>query len=225
MSFCFNKTFLIQMSDNKTLRNVKTEMDKRMAALDDSSIATVFVSYCKISKYASFLCDKKCGSNVISNGDIPAGIKLVRDLRKHIWVNPDSISMGDSELERKLKELSGRDHRNVLMLNDLFRMKQVGGQVRFTIGYDRIEVNQRLKRFYLIYVTSFLITITRYAKTSLENALDLGKNHLISSFALLKTLINQIGPSIHMINTLASRVFYGHSVAGRHCICRRREMI
>ena len=118
------------MSDNIG-HNTKTEVEKRLHALSDGEIRRVFSYIC----YER--CDERnCRNKISKNKGVEESLNEIEKLRKHLWLNPaDLENTSDKE-----KRLLGRDHRNVQLIDNLFRMKNpVTKKVEYTIGYDHVS--------------------------------------------------------------------------------------
>ena len=79
-----------------------------MHALSDSSIMGLFDYIC----YEKCK-DKKCRDayTTVQKKTVSDSIKYLRDYRHLLWVNPE-----DLETTERLKALSGRDHRNLMLI-------------------------------------------------------------------------------------------------------------
>lgn len=112
------------MSGNVNIRNCKKEIEKQIELLNDETIVTIFIKRCEASRggYLS-KCGGNCGSQISSN--ISDSVELVKLFRSSLWVpgengyKPDSI----------------RDHRNCILINELFKMKdETSGRINFKLG-------------------------------------------------------------------------------------------
>lgn len=71
--------------------------------------------------------------------DTHSTIRQIRDFRRVLRVDSSIVE------NPGFKGLSGRDHRNFILINELFAMKSSSGKVVFKIGPDKIAV---CKNFY-----------------------------------------------------------------------------
>ena len=118
---------------NRSGPNIDTEMEKRMAALSDTDIRGVF----------SYICDrnsrdgKDCRNKISDGISVSDALKKVEDFRKHLWINPEDIS----NTTDKVQKLSGRDHRTVLLIDNLFQLRNPHTKaIEYRIGYDKVTI-------------------------------------------------------------------------------------
>jgi hypothetical protein len=112
--------------------NMQTEIEKRMAVLSDTDIRGVF----------SYICDRNCRHgkncrNKISDGiSVSDALKKVEDFRKHIWINPEELG----NTTDKVQKLSGRDHRTVMLIDNLFQMRNPHTrEIEYTIEFNKVK--------------------------------------------------------------------------------------
>jgi len=67
---------------------------------------------------------------------------LVRGFRNHLWSTPAHISGYTSNAsDSTSKTLSGRDYRNVQLIDQLFSMRNpITGEINYTLGYDKVPI-------------------------------------------------------------------------------------
>ena len=102
-----------------------------MNALSDSNIIGVF----------DYICYEKCKDKncrdaytTVRKKSVSDSIKYLRDYRTLLWANPEKF-----ETTERLKALSGRDHRNLMLIDSLFQMRDRNtGEFKYTLGYDRV---------------------------------------------------------------------------------------
>ena len=125
------------MSDNiehtkKTGHNNKTEYEKRLHALSDGEIRRVFDYICYERCHG-----RNCRNEISKNKSVSDSLNEVEEFRKHLWVNPEDIT-NTSDQEKKLL---GRDHRNVQLIDNLFKMMNPRTKtIDYTIGYMRVSI-------------------------------------------------------------------------------------
>ena len=106
-----------------------TEMDKGMAALSDKEIRGVFC----------YICDRNCRNNrncqqkISEDISVSEALNKVEDFRKHLWINPEDLT----NTSGKVQNLSGRHHRIVMLIDNLFRLRN---QIEYKIGYDQVTI-------------------------------------------------------------------------------------
>ena len=101
--------------------NLVTELDKKIKAISNEETIDVFSYTCKNSCHRNRECKKDIGSGKTTK----EALKCVKDFKLHIW---------NSTFK------SGRDHRNLHLMYDLFRMQNPTNRdlFNFTIGYDLV---------------------------------------------------------------------------------------
>ena len=74
----------------------------------------------------------------MSNGiSVSDAFQNVEDFRKHLWKNPEDISNTKDEVQK----LSGRDHRTVLLIDNLFQLRNPHTkEIEYKIGYDKVTI-------------------------------------------------------------------------------------
>ena len=128
------------MSDNINIRNCKKEIEKQIEALNEREILDIFRTNCSIVRDgSSFKCSGQCGSRLSDN--IPKSVEIVKDYRSFLWKTPN-----DYNSESTCQE-SIRDHRNAILINELFLMKDNTGKIHFTLG-EGTEKRPVCKDFY-----------------------------------------------------------------------------
>lgn len=66
---------------------------------------------------------------------------LVRGFRNHLWSTPAHISGYSNASDSTSKTLSGRDYRNVQLIDQLFSMRiPITGEINYTLGYDKVPI-------------------------------------------------------------------------------------
>lgn len=121
------------MSD-RAGRNIMTEMEKRMAVLSDTEIRGVFDYLCNRNCCHNGDCRKNIGKNV----SVSEAIKKIEDYRKYIWINPEELNNTTVQVQN----MKGRDHRNVMLIDNLFQLRNPhDGVINYTIGYDKVANN------------------------------------------------------------------------------------
>lgn len=122
-------------------RNHITELDKKIKAISNDDTFSVF----------KYICDEKCHRNKECRNHIGSGktteeaLKSVNDFKLHLWTSAYK---------------SGRDHRNLNLMYDLFRMQNPSNRelFNFTIGYDLVYTSICLYHLLLlIFYTSNLM--------------------------------------------------------------------
>ena len=121
------------MSD-RAGRNIMTEMEKRMAVLSDTGIRGVL----------DYLCNRNCchngdcRENIGKNVSVSEAIKKIEDYRKYVWINPEELNNTTVQVQN----MKGRDHRNVMLIDNLFQLRNPhDGVINYTIGYDKVANN------------------------------------------------------------------------------------
>ena len=121
-------------------RNTLSEIAKRQNALNVTlSILPIFRNTCEHSRGSSFHCNRHCADAICDTHS--EAVDYAVKFRQHLWVNPSEFARSTScstALGRVFNTLSGRDHRNVLLLNELFLMKSSAGNVDFCLGPKKV---------------------------------------------------------------------------------------
>ena len=119
--------------------NLITELDKKINAISNVETIDVFSYTCKNSCHRN----KECWNHIGSEKKTDEALKCVKDFKLHL-------------LNSTFK--SGRDHRNLHLMYDLFRMQNPTNRelFNFTIGYDLVSLE--LLIIYSTYVMFSLLT-------------------------------------------------------------------
>ena len=65
-------------------------------------------------------------------------LSLVKDIRQHLWTDPSENDFIPDNL--LLKKASGRDYRNVQLIDSLYQMRNPKTKkIEYMIGYDRVS--------------------------------------------------------------------------------------
>ena len=102
-----------------------------MAALLDKEIRGVFCYICDRNCRNSKNCQQKISEDI----PVSEALNKVEDFRKHLWINPQDLT----NTSDKVQNLSGRDHRIVMLIDNLFQLRNPSsGEIEYKIGYDQV---------------------------------------------------------------------------------------
>lgn len=108
------------------------ELEKARIAISDESICSVFrgnCSECRMECVVCVDCKGLCGNKFIRS-DFSGAFKEIQRFRELLWSSPEKDSCG-----------SIREFRTVMLINDLFKMKNSENLISFTVGKDKVRVN------------------------------------------------------------------------------------
>ena len=92
------------------------EIEKRANVLNDDSISNVLRTECQQSRQQeNFRCKQLCGSSI--SASIPEAHRIIMEFRNSLWVDPDSSALNAN------RTLLGKDHRIILLINELFKLQ------------------------------------------------------------------------------------------------------
>ena len=100
------------------------------------------LSHGEIRRVFDYVCydrchERNCRNEISKNKSVSDSWNEVEKLRKHLWVNPKDIT----NTSNKQKNLLGRDHRNVQLIDNLFKMiNPTTKTIDYTIGYNRVII-------------------------------------------------------------------------------------
>ena len=73
-----------------------------------------------------------CGSSI--SASIPEAHRIIMEFRNSLWVDPDSSALNVN------RTLLGKDHRIILLINELFKLQIESGEIEFTIGRAKVRI-------------------------------------------------------------------------------------
>lgn len=100
-----------------------SEMEKKVIALSSGEQTEIFRYICNQDcRY-----DSNCRNNIGKQKTVQQALDVVTNFKQHMWQN-------------SLPNSSGRDSRNLMLIDELFRMQSPfdNEKFNFTIGYDHV---------------------------------------------------------------------------------------